>query len=134
MKNAKRKNLILTIVLSMVAVGALVFGWIMLSNHYFSRADGHIEIKLIDLYGSTKSDKKIDFKKGDTLIYLVENNYNNVVIENGMLMSIETLITPLDWSTFICIYVDNEMSQVGISDIEFTDGTLISFVMTGFDY
>lgn len=45
-------------------------------------------------------------------------------------MSIDVLTTPEDWSTFICIYVDNEMSNVGILDIQFTDGTLISFVDT----
>ena len=49
-------------------------------------------------------------------------------------MSIEDFTTPSDWSTYISIYVDNKMSQVGLLEIEFMDGTLISFVMTEFNY
>ncbi len=134
MVDKKKKNLILTIALSIVAVGALVFGGIMIGKHYSSKSDGQIEIKLIELDGNVKSDKQIDFKTGDTLVYLVKSNYENVVIENGMLMSIDTFTTAPDWSTFISIYVNNEMSMVGINDIQFVNGTLISFVMTEFIY
>ena len=51
-----------------------------------------------------------------------------------MLMSIETLETPEDFSKFICIYVDDKMSEVGIEDIEYTDGTKISLIFTEFNY
>ena len=47
-------------------------------------------------------------------------------------MSIEDYNTPADWSTFIRIYVDNKMSEVGLSDIEFKDGTKISLIITEF--
>lgn len=132
MKN--KTNLILTIVLSIIAVGALVFGGIMIKNHYTSKSDGQIQVKLVNLENVTISDKTIDFKKGDTLVYLVQNNYENVVIQNGMIMSIESFTTADDWSTFISIYVDGEMSLVGINDISFENGTIISFVMTEFIY
>ena len=49
-------------------------------------------------------------------------------------MSIEDFTTPSDWSTYISIHVDNEISQVGLLEIEFEDGTMISFVMTEFNY
>ena len=45
-------------------------------------------------------------------------------------MSIETFTTPSDWSTFISIYVNNEMSMVGLLDIKFEDGIKISFINT----
>ena len=64
----------------------------------------------------------------------MEANFDNVVFENGMLMSIDTFTTPSDWSTFISVYVDDEMSMVGLLDIQFTDGTKISLVMTEFTY
>lgn len=132
MKN--RKNLILTILLSFVGVVVFVVASVMVSRHFASHSDGQIQVQLIDLEGKTTIERKIDFEEGDTLQFLLEENFDNVVIENGMIMSIENFTTASDWSTFISIYVDNEMSQVGLLEIEFTDGTLISFVMTEFIY
>ena len=127
-----KKKLILTIVLSLVAVIVLVVAGVMVSRHYASQSDGRIQVHLIELDGTTTLEKNVDFKEGDTLQYLLENNFDNVVIENGMLMSIESFTTAPDWSTFISIYVDGEMSMVGLLEIVFTDGTIISFVMTEF--
>ena len=107
---------------------------VMVSRHFASHSDGQIQVQLIDLEGKTTIERKIDFEEGDTLQFLLEENFDNVVIENGMIMSIENFTTASDWSSFISIYVDNEMSQVGLLEIEFTDGTLISFVMTEFIY
>ena len=78
--------------------------------------------------------KKIDFKEGDTIQYLLEENFDNVVIENGMLMFIETFTTDPDLSAFISICVNSEMSIVGLLEIEFVDGIVISFVMTEYIY
>ena len=39
-----------------------------------------------------------------------------------------------DTLQYLSIYVDNEISPVGLLDIEFKDGTLISFVITEFIY
>ena len=72
----------------------------------------------------------IEFKTGDTLDKLLQDNYDNVVITDGMIMSIDSFTTASDWSYFISIYVNDEMSMVGLLDIEFTNGTKISFVMT----
>lgn len=129
-----RKNRILTMILSLVGVIVFVIASVMVSRQFASKSDGQIQVQLIDLEGNITKEKEIEFDKGDTLQYLLEENFDNVVIENGMLMSIENFITPLDWSTFISIYVDNEISPVGLLDIEFKDGTLISFVMTEFIY
>lgn len=129
-----RKNRILTIILSLIGVIVFVIASVMVSRHFASKSEGQIQVQLIDLEGNITKEKEIEFDKGDTLQYLLEENFDNVVIENGMLMSIENFTTPLDWSTFISIYVDNEISPVGLLDIEFKDGTLISFVMTEFIY
>ena len=129
-----KKKLILTIILSVVAVIIFVVASLMLKNHFKSDSDGEIQVEIIELDGTTKVEKMIDFNEGDTLDQLITDNFDNVVIENGMLMSIEDYNTPSDWSTFISIYVDNEMSMVGLLDIEFTDGTVISLVITEFIY
>ena len=132
MKN--RKNLILTAILSFIGVIVFVIASVMVSSRFSSQNSGQIQVELIDLEGVTTLQKDIEFKQGDTLEFLLEENFDNVVIENGMLMSIEDFTTPSDWSTYISIYVDNKMSQVGLLEIEFMDGTLISFVMTEFNY
>lgn len=132
MKN--KKNLILTIILSLVAVIILIGAIIILNDSYKPEVDGQIQVELIDLNGNVVLGKTIEFQEGNTLKYLIEQNFSNVVIEDGMLMSIESFETASDWSTFIMIYVDNEESMVGLLDIEFTNGTLISFKMTEFVY
>ena len=48
-------------------------------------------------------------------------------------MSIENYTTPADWSTFISIYVDDEMSMVGLADIKFENETKISLIITEFN-
>ena len=128
MKN--KKKLILTIILSLVAVAVLVIAGVMVNEHYASHGDGHIQVQLVELDGTTTLEKNVEFKEGDTLQYLLEENFENVVIENGMLMSIEHFTTASDWSTFISIYVNGEISMVGLLEIEFKNETIISFVMT----
>ena len=130
----KRKNLILTAILSFIGVIVFVIASVMVSSHFASQNSGQIQVELINLEGVTTLEKEVEFEEGDTLEFLLKENFDNVVIENGMLMSIEDFTTPSDWSTYISIHVDNEISQVGLLEIEFEDGTLISFVMTEFNY
>ena len=131
----KDKKKLVTIILAVVAVLALIPAIIFVTNHYQSKGDGTITVEIIDFDGETViKSKDIDFKKGDTLVELVEDNFTNVTYDNGMLMSIEDYVTPADWSSFISIYVDDEMSMVGINQIEFKDGTKISLIYTVFNY
>ena len=132
MKN--KKKLILTIILSLVAVAIFVVASVLVSKHFAADSDGQIQVQLIDLDGKIEMEKKIDFEEGEELKVLLEENFENVVIENGMIMSIESFDTAPDWSVFISIYVNGEMSQVGLLDIEFSNGTVISFVLTEFIY
>ncbi|MGN1277482.1 MAG: DUF4430 domain-containing protein [Floccifex sp.] len=128
MKNSKK--LIVTVVV-LVAIVAALFGRQILSQ---SKADGSIQVEVIDLEQNVLQDKSVDFMEGDTLVDLVEENFDNVTIDNGMLMTIDELTTPEDWSSFICIYVDDEMSDVGINDIVVKDGMKVSFIMTELNY
>ena len=125
-----KKKLILSSVLSLVLIGALVLCFYLLKDKFSPNSDGEIQIVLIDLDNNVISDEMISFNTGDTLDKLLMDNYDNVFITDGMIMSIESFTTASDWSTFISIYVDDQMSMVGLLDIEFTNGTKISFVMT----
>ena len=126
----KFKNIVLTIISLLV----LVLGSLYLTNNFTSKTKGDVLIELIDIEGNTSDSRQIEYQEGDTLVSLVESNYDNVLIENGMLMTIEDFETASDWSTFISIYVNDEMSMVGINDIKFDDNTKVSFIMTEFIY
>lgn len=122
------------IVLTIISLLVLVLGSLYLSNNFTSKTKGDVLIELIDIEGNISDSRQIEYQEGDTLVSLVESNYDNVLIENGMLMTIKDFETASDWSTFISIYVDDEMSMVGINDIEFDDNTKVSFIMTEFVY
>ena len=111
-------------------ITVIIVCYVLIAKSFTPKADGEIQIVLVDLDGTIVSDKKIEFIVGDTLDQLLKENYKNVDITDGMIMSIETFTTPSDWSTFISIYVNDEMSMVGLLDIQFEDGTKISFVNT----
>jgi len=128
MKNFKK------IVLTIIALVVLVLGGMILSKTFSSTSDGSITVELVELDGSLKSSKEIEFETGDKLLTLIEENYENVVVENGMLMSIDTFTTASDWSTFISIDVNGEASMVGLNEIVYEDGMIISFKMTEFIY
>lgn len=127
-----KKKLILSIGLSIIALALFVVCYILIAKPFSPKADGEIQIVLVDLDGSTVLEKNVEFFVGDTLDKLLQENFENVVIDKGMLMSIESFTTPADWSTYICLYVNDEMSMVGLLDIKFEDGTKIAFVNTAY--
>lgn len=121
-----KKKIIATVVVLLILFAALF----AINNPFGSKADGSIEVEVVNLEGKTVEDKTIEFNKGDKLGTLLKENFDNVKIKDGFLSSIDELSTPDDYSTFICIYVDDKMSEVGLNDIEYKDGTNISFVDT----
>ncbi|MBQ4253404.1 MAG: hypothetical protein II712_01115 [Erysipelotrichaceae bacterium] len=122
------------IVVTLLAVALIVFAAIKIKENYLVKYDGSIRIEVLDIDRKEVKTKTIKFKEGDTLVKLIEDNFDNVLFKDGMLMNIETLETPADWSTFICVYVDDVMSEVGIEQIQFKDGTKISLIDTELVY
>ncbi len=125
-----KQKLFLKITLSVFALAILILCIIGVKKSFAPKYDGTIIIEVIDLNGDTIKEKSINFSEGDLLETLIESNFDNVTFNSGMLMSIENYVTPTDWSTFICVYVDDVMSEVGISDIKFYDGCKISLIIT----
>lgn len=124
MKN--RKKIIISLIIA--AVMAVTVMTIKISHS--AEGSGKITVEAVDLDGQIIRRETLKFSQGDSLTALVEKNFRNVVMNDGMLMSIEDYDTPADWSTYICIYVNNEMSEVGINDIELNDGDVISLRIT----
>lgn len=128
-----KKKLILKVILSVVALGLAILSVYLLKDSFKPSYDGTIIVEVIDLDGSTIKEKEIKFIEGDLLVDLISDNFENVTYDNGMIMSVENFTTPTDWSKFISIYVNDEMSSVGLKDIVFVDGTKISLIITEFD-
>ena len=124
-----KKKLAIYIPLTIISIIILVASYFFIYKKYVSKEEGKIEVVLVDLDGTVVSEKEIEFEKNDTLEKLLKENYSNVVIKDGMLMSIDNFTTPTDWSRYISIYVDDEISNYGVLDIKFIDGTKISFIM-----
>ncbi len=127
------KKKIIAAVSTVVAIAILIVCLVLYNTHYKSKGSGTIEVYVINLESTVVSQKEIEFEKGDSLIALFEENYDDVVITDGFLYSIAGYDTPSDWSWFFCIYVDGEMSQVGLADIKFKDGTKIELKMTRYE-
>ena len=125
-----KRNTILTAALAVFGLVFIAIGTYFINEANTAKGDGTITIRVIEFEDVLVKEKDITFYEGDTLTQLVKSNFSNVVIDNGMVMSIESITTPNDWSTYICIYQNDVMSNFGINDIEFQDGDIVSFVNT----
>ena len=128
------KRNLFKIIGTVIGVALLVVVGFFLVDSFSAKGDGVITVRVEELDGTVLSEKEIEFYEGDTLIKLIEENFNNVVFDNGMIMEIETYKTPSDWSTFLSVYVDDKMSEVGLKDIVYVDGTKITLKVTEFIY
>ena len=133
--NKKSKTILLTII-SVILVVALAYLIFSLTSGGKAKGDGVVVVEFVDLDGEVIKSKSITFKEGDSIVSLIEDNFENVTFTDGMLMTIEDYVTPSDWSTYIGIYVDDVSSNYGLAAPEFTfqDGTVISLVITEFSY
>ena len=120
------------IVLSIVAIAVLAFGIFYFASPKTADSLGMVKVELVNLEGEEVKTVESQFVEEDTLVGIVENNFENVVIENGMILAMEDYVTPEDWSTFLAIYTNGEMSMVGIEEIVLEDGLEVSFVVTEF--
>lgn len=116
--------------LIIAAVVVLLVGIFACSKLFSDKSAGKVTVSVVALDGSKVAEKTIKYNEDDTLDKLVEANFKNVEINDGFLYSIETLTTPADWSTFIALWVNNEMSPVGICEVVLSDGMTVSFIDT----
>ena len=128
--NQKTKKIIATIV-AVVALVAVVF---FFAGSNKSDAAGSLNVEIKDLAGEVINSKECEYQEEQTIVEVLEANFDNITMDNGMLMTIDTLTTPEDWSSFIAILVDGEMSPVGLLDIDYQNIELLTFQMTEMKY
>ena len=126
----KKINIILTSIISFLCLVGLIIVIVIKNTDQKAKVDGTVIVELLNIDNSVIKSKEIGFYVDDTLTQIITENFDNVVFDNGMLMEIENYKTPADWSTFICVYVNDEMSMVGISDIVLNDEMKISLIIT----
>jgi len=125
-----KKSKLLKTAISIVAVIVLIVCGLLATKTFNSKGDGYIIVEVIDINGNLIKEKKVVFKEGDNIVDLIKTNFDNVIYKDNMIMEIEKIKTPNDWSTFICIYLNGEMSIVALPEIQFENGDKISFIET----
>ncbi len=122
---------IIYVIVSVFALGVLLFGVYILNNGISSKSDGEIKIVLVDIENKTVLEKEIEFQNGDSLPILLEENFDNFDFSDGYVKSIGQLS---EYSNdkglyYISLLVDGNYSEKGVSMIELTDGLEITFKM-----
>lgn len=130
-----KKELILKIVVTFIGIVVVALVGIFLLRDNTSDTKGDITIEVINLNGEKVINDKISFKEGDTLLGLLKENYelrSDDSYGSTFIYDIDDVKTGND--TFLGIYVNDEMSMVGVDLIELEDGLIVSFRVTIIDY
>ena len=122
----KNRNKLFSLVLIIVAIFALV---VLGRNTIFSTDSlGEVTVEVVDLEKNIIKSKDIKFNEGDNILDLIGDNFENFKFQDSeygpFIEHIESI--PAKANSYIMIYVNGEMSPVGIGQIEFKDGTVIS--------
>jgi hypothetical protein len=130
-----KKELIFKIVVTFIGIVVVALVGIFLLRDNTSDTKGDITIEVINLNGEKVINDKISFKEGDTLLGLLKENYelrSDDSYGSTFIYDIDDVKTGND--TFLGIYVNDEMSMVGVDLIELEDGLIVSFRVTIIDY
>ncbi len=128
-----RKKLILKIIYSIIALGLIITVFVMLAKREEAKDNGTITIELIDLENNVLSTKSHNYKAGDTLFKILDDNYD-IEYENsvfgGYIIKIDSLHAPNKNELFIKILVNDEFSTVGVSQIKLENKLKVTFILT----
>lgn len=128
-----RKKLILKIIYSIIALGLIITGFVMLAKREEAKDNGTITIELIDLENNVLSTKSHNYKAGDTLFKILDDNYD-IEYENSVfgvyIIKIDSLHAPNKNELFIKILVNDEFSTVGVSQIKLENKLKVTFILT----
>lgn len=130
-----KKELIIKIIITIVSLIIVLFVGIFILRESVSTTNGECIIEVIDINNQKVINDRISFKEGDSLLQLLNNNYELRIDDSygsTFIYDIDEVKTGGD--TFLAIYVNNEMSMFGVDQIELTDGLIISFRVTMVDY
>lgn len=128
-----RKKLTLKIIYSIIALGLIITGFVMLAKREEAKDNGTITIELIDLENNVLSTEYHNYKAGDTLFKILDDNYD-IEYENSVfgvyIIKIDSLHAPNKNELFIKILVNDEFSTVGVSQIKLENKLKVTFILT----
>ncbi len=116
-----------------ITLGLLIFAIVIISftnKNEIAKEEGTFQFTLIDKNNITIYDDTIVFKEGDSLLGLLDEKYG-VRYENGqfgaVVFDIGSVKTDF-YTTYLAIYVDDEYSSMGISNIKLVTGMRVKIV------
>lgn len=129
-----KNKLFLKILITVACLTILIVSLLVYHNCTNNTNDNNnetikITIILEDSFSSRYEEKEISFISGESLKAIIEKNYT-CNIENGFLNEINGMKSENIYEYFICLYVNNEVSNVGVADVYPKDGDIIKFKMT----
>jgi len=133
-----KKNVFVKIVVSVVCVIGLIICAIAIGKQFVPSYDGKITINLVDSTGEVIDEKVIKFNSGDTLEYLLKENYDHIVLGtdslSGMLLEIDELKTDMESNIWILYELNGQDPGVGMFVVEFKDGDVFTIKEVDFGW
>lgn len=126
------KQKIFSIGLTILSIVVIVICVVLITHRKEVDGQGTITFEVIDVDGTLLDKKTVRFEDKDSLLSLVEENYE-IELMYGMIIKIDALYTPNLSKEFIKIYQNCDATTVGISSVTFEDGDIFRFVLTEFD-
>ena len=127
------KNKLLTVISVIIVLVIFCSTLLFIYKEKNSKIDGTITFEYVNI-NEDKSCKKVTFKKGDTIEKILTENFNNVLFDGTMLISFEDFNMVEENDYFLMVYVNDKESNVGLKQIEITDGIKISLKVTKISY
>ena len=129
-----KNKLFIKISITIISLIILIVGLLIYHNYNKNKETDNnqtskITIIVEDPYSSKYEEKEITFIKGESLKTIIEKNYT-CNIENGFVNEIDGIKSENIYEYFICLYVNNEVSNFGVADVYPKEGDIIKFKMT----
>lgn len=126
----KHKKLIINLVLSLVAIVAIIAALVVLLRRPVTAEGGTIKVELIDSSSDYYDLNFFEFSAGDSLFKIIEKNYEieyELSAYGHFMIRIGALNAPNRMEKFIRIEVNDKISTQGIDHIKLKDQDKITF-------
>lgn len=136
MQKNNKLEFVLKLVITTILIVGLAIGCGLLLRKYTSNVDGTISIQVVDQDGKLVINDKWDFNEGDTALGILKEHYeirSDDSWGSTFIYDIDDVKTDGN-QYFLALYVNDEMSVVGIDLIEPVDGMVIKFEVTVNEY
>ena len=122
------KKRLLPIICTIVALVIIGFSVWYLNKPTTTNENGEITVILLNKDKVEIESKKIEIFEGDTFLKLLEENFE-IIVENGMILKINSLEAYNTNEEFIKIYIDCKPSNKGVKLILPENGVTYRFII-----